>query len=95
MFEKFTNRARRVIVLAQEEARMLSHNYIGTEHLLLGLLAVQGGLAYQILDRFGVSPDGVREEVVARVGTGHATSRIRDGQRVRVDGGRGVVTLLD
>src|SRR5580692_1138288 len=73
MFERFTDRARRVVVISQEEARKLQHNYIGTEHLLRGLLAVQGGMAFKILDRFGMSPDGVREEVVARVGTGKAT----------------------
>ncbi len=73
MFERFTDRARRVVVISQEEARKLQHNYIGTEHILLGLLAVQGGMAFKILDRFGMSPDGVREEVVARVGTGTAT----------------------
>jgi ATP-dependent Clp protease ATP-binding subunit ClpA len=73
MFERFTDRARRVVVISQEEARKLQHNYIGTEHLLLGLLAVRGGVAYKILDRFGMSSDGVREEVVARVGTGTAT----------------------
>jgi len=73
MFERFTDRARRVVVISQEEARKLQHNYIGTEHILLGLLAVQGGVAFKILDRFGMSPDGVREEVVARVGTGTAT----------------------
>jgi ATP-dependent Clp protease ATP-binding subunit ClpA len=73
MFERFTDRARRVVVISQEEARKLQHNYIGTEHILLGLLAVQGGMAFKILDRFGMSPDGVREEVVARVGTGNAT----------------------
>jgi ATP-dependent Clp protease ATP-binding subunit ClpA len=73
MFERFTDRARRVVVISQEEARKLQHNYIGTEHILLGLLAVQGGVAYKVLDRFGMSPDGVREEVVARVGAGNAT----------------------
>jgi ATP-dependent Clp protease ATP-binding subunit ClpA len=70
MFERFTDRARRAVVSAQEEARRLQHNYIGTEHVLLGLLAVRGGVAYKVLDRFGMSPDGVREEVVALVGPG-------------------------
>ncbi len=69
MFERFTDRARRVIVLAQEEARGLNHNYIGTEHLLLGLLE-PGGIAAQALDRFGMTATGTREEVKARVGVG-------------------------
>ena len=70
MFERFTDRARRAVVSAQEEARRLQHNYIGTEHVLLGLLAVRGGLAYKVLDGFGISQEGVRAEVVALVGTG-------------------------
>jgi len=70
MFERFTNRARHVVVLAQEEARRLQHNYIGTEHILLGLLGEPGGLAAQGLDRFGMSLAGAREEVKAVVGTG-------------------------
>jgi ATP-dependent Clp protease ATP-binding subunit ClpA len=70
MFERFTDRARRAVVSAQEEARRLQHNYIGTEHILLGLLAVQGGVAFKVLDRFGMSQEGVREEVVALIGPG-------------------------
>ena len=70
MFERFTDRARRVVVLAQEEARNLQHNYIGTEHLLLGLVAEESGLAGRALSRFGMSYVSVREEVTARVGTG-------------------------
>jgi ATP-dependent Clp protease ATP-binding subunit ClpA len=73
MFERFTNRARHVVVLAQEEARRLQHNYIGTEHILLGLLGEPGGLAAQALDRFGLSLAGAREEVKAIVGTGAKT----------------------
>jgi ATP-dependent Clp protease ATP-binding subunit ClpA len=70
MFERFTNRARHVIVLAQEEARRLQHNYIGTEHILLGLLGEPSGLAFRALEGFGMSLDGAREEVKAIVGTG-------------------------
>ncbi len=73
MFERFTDRARRAVVSAQEEARGLQHNYIGTEHILLGLLAVKGGLANKVLDRFGMSHDAVREEVISRVGAGSVT----------------------
>jgi len=71
MFERFTNRARHAVVLAQEEARRLQHNYIGTEHILLGLLGEPDGLACRALDGFGVSLDGTREEVAAMVGTGN------------------------
>jgi ATP-dependent Clp protease ATP-binding subunit ClpA len=70
MFERFTNRARHVIVLSQEEARGLSHNYIGTEHLLLGLLGESGGVAARALERFGMSLAQGREAVVARIGRG-------------------------
>jgi len=73
MFERFTNRARHVVVLAQEEARRLHHNYIGTEHVLLGLLGEPGGLAFRALERFGMSLEGTREEVKAVVGSGNAT----------------------
>jgi ATP-dependent Clp protease ATP-binding subunit ClpA len=69
MFERFTDRARRVVVLAQEEARGLNHNYIGTEHLLLGLLE-PGGMAAQALTRFGMTATGTREEITARVSVG-------------------------
>ena len=69
MFERFTDRARRTVVLAQEEARGLNHNYIGTEHLLLGLLE-PGGIAAQALIRFQMTATGTREEVKARVGSG-------------------------
>ena len=70
MFERFTNRARHSVVLAQEEARRLQHNYIGTEHVLLGLLGEPEGVAFRALEGFGMSLDGTREEVKAIVGTG-------------------------
>jgi len=70
MFERFTNRARHVVVLAQEEARLLKHNYIGTEHILLGLLGEPEGVAGRVLAGFGISREGAREEVRAIVGTG-------------------------
>ena len=70
MFERFTDRARRVIVLAQEEARMLSHSYIGTEHLLLGLLADGGGTAAQALESLGVTLEAAREQVREIIGEG-------------------------
>jgi hypothetical protein len=70
MFERFTDRARRVVVLAQEEARQLNHNYIGTEHLLLGLIQEREGVAAQALTGLGISLEGVRGEVVEIIGRG-------------------------
>jgi len=72
MFERFTNRARHVVVLAQEEARQLQHNYIGTEHVLLGLLASPGGPAFEVLEGFGITLDGTRDDVKAIIGLGKA-----------------------
>jgi ATP-dependent Clp protease ATP-binding subunit ClpC len=73
MFERFTGRARHVVVLAQEEARMMSHNYIGTEHVLLGLLGEPDSIGGQVLASFGMARDGVREEVAERIGRGKST----------------------
>ncbi len=70
MFERFTDRARRVVVLAQEEARMLNHNYIGTEHILLGLIHEGEGVAAKALERLRISLDGVREQVEGIIGRG-------------------------
>jgi ATP-dependent Clp protease ATP-binding subunit ClpA len=70
MFERFTDRARRTVVLAQEEARRLQHNYIGTEHLLLGLLAEPGGVAATALAPFGMTAEVVREDVLRIIGPG-------------------------
>jgi ATP-dependent Clp protease ATP-binding subunit ClpA len=72
MFERFTERARQVVVLAQEEARLLGHDYIGTEHLLLGLLREEEGLAARILESLAVTLDDVRERVTRIVGLGEA-----------------------
>jgi ATP-dependent Clp protease ATP-binding subunit ClpA len=70
MFERFTDQARRVVVLAQEEARLLGHGYIGTEHILLGLLAEGEGLAFQALASLGISMDAAREQVAEIIGEG-------------------------
>jgi ATP-dependent Clp protease ATP-binding subunit ClpC len=70
MFERFTERARKVVVLAQEEARHFNHNYIGTEHLLLGLLREDEGVAARALAALGVTLDEVREQVESIVGYG-------------------------
>ena len=72
MFERFTDRARRVIVLAQEEARALQHNYIGTEHLLLGLIREGEGIAAKALTAKGVSLDDTRKQVEEMIGKGTA-----------------------
>ncbi|WIM67354.1 ATP-dependent Clp protease ATP-binding subunit [Corynebacterium breve] len=70
MFERFTDRARRVIVLAQEEARMLNHNYIGTEHILLGLIHEGEGVAAKALESMGINLEDVRREVEEIIGHG-------------------------
>ena len=70
MFERFTDRARRVVVLAQEEARMLNHNYIGTEHILLGLIHEGEGVAAKALESLGISLEGVRAQVEEIIGQG-------------------------
>ncbi|KQZ89389.1 NDP-hexose 4-ketoreductase [Phycicoccus sp. Root563] len=70
MFERFTDRARRVVVLAQEEARMLNHNYIGTEHILLGLIHEGEGVASKALESLGISLESVREQVQEIIGQG-------------------------
>ena len=63
MFERFTDRSRRVLVLAQEEARLLNHNFIGTEHILLGLIHDSDGVAAKALASLGISLEQVREKV--------------------------------
>ena len=70
MFERFTERARQVVVLAQEEARTLKHNYIGTEHILLGLLREEEGLAARVLDSLDITVEDVRANVARIVGQG-------------------------
>jgi ATP-dependent Clp protease ATP-binding subunit ClpC len=70
MFERFTDRARRVVVLAQEEARMFNHNYVGTEHILLGLMDEDQGVAARALEALGVGPEATRQQVEEIVGRG-------------------------
>jgi ATP-dependent Clp protease ATP-binding subunit ClpC len=72
MFERFDQQTRRVIVLAQEEARTLNHNYVGTEHILLGLIR-EGGVAAQALESLGISLDAVRQQVEEIIGRGQQT----------------------
>jgi ATP-dependent Clp protease ATP-binding subunit ClpC len=75
MFQRFTDRARRVVVLAQEEARTLNHTYIGTEHILLGLTREGEGVAAKALESLGISLDAVRQQVEETTGQGqHAPS---------------------
>ena len=70
MFEKFTDKARRVVVLAQEEAKLLNHNYIGTEHILLGLIHEGEGVAAKALEALGINLEQVREQVQEIIGQG-------------------------
>src|SRR5690242_2014292 len=70
MFERFTDRARRVVVLAQQEARTLNHNYIGTEHILLGLIHEGEGVAAKALESLGISLEAVRQQVEEIIGQG-------------------------
>jgi ATP-dependent Clp protease ATP-binding subunit ClpC len=70
VFERYTDRARRVVVLAQEEARMLNHNYIGTEHILLGLIHEGEGVAAKALESLGISLEAVRQQVEEIIGQG-------------------------
>jgi ATP-dependent Clp protease ATP-binding subunit ClpC len=72
VFERFSERARQVVVLAHDEARALGHDYIGTEHLLLGLLREEEGVAARVLKGLGVTPEEVRGKVVSIVGRGEA-----------------------
>jgi ATP-dependent Clp protease ATP-binding subunit ClpC len=72
VFERFTDRARRVLVLAQEEARLLNHNYIGTEHLLLGLIHEGEGVAATALESLGMSLEAVRGQVEEIIGQGQS-----------------------
>jgi ATP-dependent Clp protease ATP-binding subunit ClpC len=72
VFERFTEKARQVVVFAQDDARILGHNYIGTEHLLLGLLRVEDGVAAKVLDSLGVTHEQTREQVARIIGTGES-----------------------
>lgn len=76
MFERFTDRARRVVVTAQEEARMVGHNHIGSEHLLLGLLHEQGGIAAQVLEAAGVTVEAARAQVAELAGPGEKSPAV-------------------
>jgi len=75
MFERFTDRARRVVVLAQEEARMLNHDHVGTEHILLGLIREGGGVAAQALESLGITEEAARQQVEQITGRGQADSQ--------------------
>jgi ATP-dependent Clp protease ATP-binding subunit ClpC len=75
MFERYTDQARRVLVQAQDEARMRNHNYIGTEHLLLGLVNEGGGVAAEALESLGISLETVRQQVEAIIGMGQQAPR--------------------
>lgn len=70
MFDRFTDRARRVLVLAQDEARLLNHNYLGTEHLLLGLISEREGIAAKALEAIGISLGSAEQSVKEIIGVG-------------------------
>ncbi len=74
VFERFTERARQVVVLAQEEARRLKHNYVGTEHILLGLLREEDGLAARVLESLDITIERVRTQVIRIIGAGEEAS---------------------
>jgi ATP-dependent Clp protease ATP-binding subunit ClpC len=74
MFERFTDRARRVVVLAQEEARLLNHSYIGTEHILLGLIHEGEGVAAKALESLSISLEAVRSQVEEIIGQGGSSA---------------------
>ena len=84
MFQRFTDRARKVVVLAQEEARRLKHNYIGTEHILLGLVREGDGVAAQVLVKLGADLNRVRQQVIQLL-HGHPAEEHRPGARVRLE----------
>jgi ATP-dependent Clp protease ATP-binding subunit ClpC len=87
MFERFTDRALRVVVLAQEEARMLNHDYIGTEHILLGLIREGEGVAAKALEGLGISLDAVRVQFQEVIGLGQeAPSGGRQGEGGQPEG---------
>ncbi len=86
MFERFTERARQVVVLAQEEARTLKHGHIGTEHILLGLLREHDGVAAQVLESFDITLERTRGEVVRIVGVGQAPRADRSRSRPGASG---------
>ncbi len=77
MFERYTERARQVVVLAQQEARTLKHNWIGTEHILLGLLREEEGLAARVLESLDITVERVRAQVVRIVGTGEELESVQ------------------
>ncbi|MDP6912240.1 MAG: Clp protease N-terminal domain-containing protein, partial [Acidimicrobiales bacterium] len=91
MFERFTDRARRVVVLAQEEARLLNHNYIGTEHILLGLIREGEGVAAQVLVKLGADLSRVRQQVIQLLsgyaGSGQSESQEKAGATAGGGGG--------
>jgi ATP-dependent Clp protease ATP-binding subunit ClpC len=76
LFERFTNRARRVLVLAQEEARLLNHGFIGTEHILLGLIHEEQGGPQRRSSPFGISLEAVREQVEEMIGPAGSTPTV-------------------
>src|SRR5918996_4552582 len=92
MFERFTDRARRVVVLAQEEASQLNHNYIGTEHILLGLIREGEGVAAQVLQKLGADLNRVRQTVIQLL-SGYTTGKGEQVPGGQEAGGQGSMVL--
>jgi ATP-dependent Clp protease ATP-binding subunit ClpA len=86
VFERFTDRARESVVQAQAEARLLRHNYIGTEHLLLGILREGSGVGARVLERLGIELNGIRADVVRVIGEGPSGTEDRDAEALRAIG---------
>jgi ATP-dependent Clp protease ATP-binding subunit ClpA len=86
MFERFTDRAREAVVLAQDEASLLRHNYIGTEHLLLGTLREGSGVAARVLERLGVNLEDARSDVARVIGEGLGREGAEDTEALRAIG---------
>jgi hypothetical protein len=86
VFERFTDGAREAVVLAQDEARLLRHNYIGTEHLLLGILREGSGVAARVLQRLKVSLDDARSDVIRVIGEGTGGGGAEDAAALRAIG---------
>jgi ATP-dependent Clp protease ATP-binding subunit ClpA len=86
MFERFTDRAREAVVLAQDEASLLRHNYIGTEHLLLGILREGSGVAARVLERLGVRLEDARSDVARMIGEGLGREGAEDTEALRAIG---------
>jgi len=90
MFERFTERARRIIILAQEEAKRLNHSAVGTEHMLLGVVREGEGVASKVLESLNISPERVRAEIESAIGRGERSPQEEVAFTPRAKRGRGL-----